>query len=74
MALMSVKRIALVVYTAINYGNAFTFQWTFPSDVTSAVVSGDDDEIITINWSGSAGGPVTAISQNSCGFSEEIII
>jgi len=65
---------SIVTYTAINFGDAFTFNWTYPSDVASATISGADGEIITINWSGSAGGAVTLVSENSCGMSEEIDI
>ncbi len=65
---------SIVTYTAINFGDAFMFTWTFPNDVASFTFSGDMDEILTINWSGSAGGPVTLFTENGCGLSEEIDI
>ena len=63
---------SIVTYTAINFGDAFNFTWTYPSDVASFTISGADGEILTLNWSGSAGGSVTLVSENSCGMSEEV--
>lgn len=65
---------SIVTYTAINFGDAFNFTWTYPSDVASFTISGADGEILTLNWSGSAGGSVTLVTENSCGMSEEIEI
>lgn len=65
---------SIVTYTAIDFGDAFGFTWDFPSDVASSTISGDDGEIITINWSGSNGGAVTLVTENGCGMSEEVDI
>ena len=65
---------SIVTYTAMDFGDAFEFEWDFPSDVASSSTSGGFGEVLTINWSGSAGGSVTLISANGCGESELIEI
>jgi len=59
------------IYLATDDGTAtIGFRWTWPDDVSSAVVSGSRNEVITIDWSGSAGGTITAIALNSCAESD----
>ncbi len=65
---------SIVTYTAINFGTATIFDWSYPSDVAEASTSGANGEVITINWSGSAGGTVTLITNNGCGDSEAVDI
>jgi|GEM_PF-4667938 len=55
------------VYLATDDGTAtIGFRWSWPDDVASAVVSGSRNEVITIDWTGSAGGVITAIALNTC--------
>lgn len=63
---------SIVTYTPADFGDAFTFNWDYPSDVAFVEFSGANDEVITINWSGSAGGTVTLSTENACGESEEV--
>ncbi len=63
---------SIVTYTAVDGGDAFEYVWTYPNDVTSATLSGNKSEMLTINWSGSDGGDVTVIGKNACGESEEV--
>ena len=65
---------SIVTYTAINFGDASIFTWDFPADVASFTLSGANDEILTINWSGSVGGTVSLVSANLCGVSDQIDI
>ena len=58
------------VYTALDFGDAFSFNWSFPNDVASAVISGSVSEILTVDWTGSNGGDITVVGQNTCGLSE----
>ena len=59
------------VYTAEGDGDETMFIWSFPNDVTSAVISGTKSESITINWTGSNGGQIVAVAQNTCGQSDQ---
>lgn len=69
---------ALVTYLAQGNGEESAFVWSVPNDVASFTISGDVDEIITIDWSGSNGGDIVVIGQNGCGqsnpFSYEVQI
>lgn len=63
-----------VMYTAEGNGEETSFNWSFPNDVASAMISGTMGEVLTIDWSGSAGGEVTVIGQNICGQSNQASI
>jgi len=56
-------------YTASSTAVGVTYVWDLPGGVTSTV-SGDNDEIIEINWTGSNGGIIGVTSMNDCGTSD----
>jgi len=60
-----------VVYSLQGGGDEIAFIWSFPNDVASAIISGATNEILTIDWTGSNGGQITAIGQNICGQSDQ---
>ncbi|MDF1696858.1 MAG: SdrD B-like domain-containing protein [Saprospiraceae bacterium] len=64
----------LSVYTAEFVDDETNFIWSFPNDVSSASVSGMNDENLTINWTGSNGGQIVALAQNNCGQSNQVTI
>lgn len=61
---------ALVSYFAEGNGEETMFIWSFPGDVASSMISGDNNEVLTIDWTGSDGGDVVVIGQNICGQSD----
>ena len=60
----------IATYTAQGDGEEISFIWSFPNDVASAMLSGDNNEILTVDWTGSNGGDISLIEQNTCGQSE----
>lgn len=58
------------VYSATGNGEESTFIWSFPNTV-SAVVSGAMNEILTVDWTGSPGGNIVVLGQNTCGQSNQ---
>ncbi|MEM9544704.1 MAG: T9SS type A sorting domain-containing protein [Bacteroidota bacterium] len=55
------------VYMADMIGDALSVMWSFPNDAASATLSGNFDEVLTIDWTGSNGGNIVAVTQNACG-------
>jgi len=64
----------VAIYAATDFGDAFGFTWTNPTDVASAVISGPLNDTLTIDWTGSAGGTITLTSENGCGLSQPVSI
>ncbi len=55
------------VYTVEQQEDETTFIWSFPNDVASASITGSASDTLTIDWTNSGGGEITATAQNNCG-------
>lgn len=56
-------------YTATGGNPSFNYIWTIPADAEIVQTGGPQGNMITIDWSGSAGGDINVQSENECGFS-----
>lgn len=63
-----------VTYTATATDAALPFLWEYPNDVASASLSGVLDNMLTIDWTGSAGGNVAVQNENNCGISDQVAV
>jgi len=56
-----------VVYVATGNGAETNFIWSFPNDIALAALSGNFNDTLTVDWTGSAGGSLSVVGQSDCG-------
>lgn len=58
------------IYIAAGGDPSFNYIWTIPTDAEIIQTGGPFGNMITVDWTGSAGGNITLQSENECGFSD----